>query len=229
MSHLRHLCGICYDIAKQYWAAWGFFFWKRSVSPSFLGVFLGFLFCFWLCFGFWLCCFRFVLEDTWLFALTYSPTCGNSQSKTTRFDDRLSLERARHVLKKNLWPDREANLRAPRRTSLPMAGPDTRFGTYKVSEWREGVQPQKTWIQKTIWDPHSSLFSSPTSIVCQGLVQTGWDVHPMSIEKDRFVLADSSLISQKQATVFLTSDLEILKDEKATHLLCFCFIGSLKF
>ena len=60
-----------------------------------------------------------------------------------------------------LWPDREAHLRAPRRTSLPMAGPDTRFGTYKVSEWREGVQPQKTWIQKTIWNPHSSSFSSP--------------------------------------------------------------------
>ena len=49
-----------------------------------------------------------------------------------------------------LWPDRGAHLRAPRRTSLPMAGPDTRFGTYKVSKWREGVQPQKTWIQKTI-------------------------------------------------------------------------------
>ena len=30
----------------------------------------------------------------------YSPTCGNSQSKTIRFDDRLSLERARHELKK---------------------------------------------------------------------------------------------------------------------------------
>ena len=27
----------------------------------------------------------FVLEDIWLFALTYSPTCGNSQSKTLRF------------------------------------------------------------------------------------------------------------------------------------------------
>ena len=57
-----------------------------------------------------------------------------------------------------LWPDREAHLRAPCRTSLPMAGPDTRFGTYKVSEWREGVQPQKTWIQKTIRNPHSSSF-----------------------------------------------------------------------
>ena len=101
LSHLGHLCGICYDIAKQYWAAWGLFFWKRSVSPSFLGVFLGCLFCFWLGFGFWLCCLGLVLEDTWLFALTYSPTCGNSQSKTIRFDDRLSLERARHELKKN--------------------------------------------------------------------------------------------------------------------------------
>ena len=64
LSHLGHLCGICYDIAKQYWAAWGLFFWKRSVSPSFLGVFLGCLFCFWLGFGFWLCCLGFVLEDT---------------------------------------------------------------------------------------------------------------------------------------------------------------------
>ena len=35
-----------------------------------------------------------------VFALTYSPTCGNNQSKTIRFDDRLSLERARHELKK---------------------------------------------------------------------------------------------------------------------------------
>ena len=49
----------------------------------------------------------------------------------------------------------------------------------------------------------------------------------MSIGKDRFVLADSSLMSQ--AAVFLTSDLEILKDEKATHLICSYFIGSLKF
>ena len=45
--------------------------------------------------------FGFVLEDTWLFALTYSPTRGNSQTKTIRFDDRLSLERVRHELKKS--------------------------------------------------------------------------------------------------------------------------------
>ena len=45
-----------------------------------------------------LCCF----EDTLLFALTYSPTGGNSQSKTKRIDDRLSLERARHELKKKM-------------------------------------------------------------------------------------------------------------------------------
>ena len=97
-------CGICYDIAKQYWAAWGHFFWKRSVSPSFLGVFLG---CFGLVLvGLWflvvfVC---FVLEETGLFAPTYSPTCGNSQSKTIRFDDRQSLERARHELKKEKHP-----------------------------------------------------------------------------------------------------------------------------
>ena len=66
-------------------------FWKRSVSRSCLGVFL---FCFVLvcC----LCCF--VNWRHLAFLLTYSPTCGNSQFKTKRFDDRLSLERARHEL-----------------------------------------------------------------------------------------------------------------------------------
>ena len=55
------------------------------------------VFCVW----FVLFCFVFLLEDIWLFAFTYSPTCGNGQSKTKRFDDRQSLERARHELKKN--------------------------------------------------------------------------------------------------------------------------------
>ena len=104
-----------------------------------------------------------------------------------------------------LWPDRETNLRAPRRTSLPMAGPATRFGTYKVTEWREGVQPQKTWIQKRIWKPRSSRFSSPTSIVCQGLVQTGLALHPMS--KNRWSLEISSLkMFRLQCGLFLTQD-----------------------
>ena len=104
-----------------------------------------------------------------------------------------------------LWPDRETNLRAPRRTSLPMAGPATRFGTYKVTEWREGVQPQKTWIQKRIWKPRSSRFSSPTSIVCQGLVQTGWALHPMS--RNRWSLEISSLkMFRLQCGLFLTQD-----------------------
>ena len=104
-----------------------------------------------------------------------------------------------------LWPDRETNLRAPRRTSLPMAGPATRFGTYKVTEWREGVQPQKTWIQKRIWKPRSSRFSSPTSIVCQGLVQTGLALHPMS--RNRWSLEISSLkMFRLQCGLFLTQD-----------------------
>ena len=53
--------------------------------------------------GFWflVVLLVFALEDTWLFALTSSPTCGNWLPKTTRFDDRLSLERARHEQKKN--------------------------------------------------------------------------------------------------------------------------------
>ena len=104
-----------------------------------------------------------------------------------------------------LWPDRETNLRAPRRTSLPMAGPATRFGTYKVTEWREGVQPQKTWIQKRIWKPRSSRFSSSTNIVCQGLVQTGWALHPMS--RNRWSLEISSLkMFRLQCGLFLTQD-----------------------
>ena len=47
---------------------------------------------------FCLCCF--VFQRHLAFLLTYSPTCGNSQSKTKRFYDRLSLERARHGHKK---------------------------------------------------------------------------------------------------------------------------------
>ena len=47
-------------------------------------------------------CVFVLIEDTQLFAITYSPICGNSQSKTKRFDDRLSLERARHELKKKI-------------------------------------------------------------------------------------------------------------------------------
>ena len=34
-----------------------------------------------------------------------------------------------------------------------MAGPDTRFGTYKVSEWREGVQPQKNMDTENNQEP----------------------------------------------------------------------------
>ena len=56
---------------------------------------------FWLGCGLLFLCLR-CFEDTWLFALTHSPTCGNCQSKTKRFDDRLSLERARHELKKRV-------------------------------------------------------------------------------------------------------------------------------
>ena len=46
------------------------------------------------------CCVCFVLKTPSVFALTHSPICGNCQSKTKRFDDRLSLERARHEPKK---------------------------------------------------------------------------------------------------------------------------------
>ena len=70
-------------------------FFSESVVSSSPDIFLwrfGFVFG-WVCF---VC----LLEDTWLFAFTYSPICGNSWSKTKRFDNRQSLERARHELKK---------------------------------------------------------------------------------------------------------------------------------
>ena len=51
------------------------------------------------------CCVLFVLfvgfHRHLAFLFTYSPTSGNSQSKTKRFCDRLSFERARHGPKKN--------------------------------------------------------------------------------------------------------------------------------
>ena len=109
-------------------------------------------------------------------------------------------------------PDLPACGRTVRQTYVRPAGPPClwpdrprRFGTYKVTEWREGVQPQKTWIQKRIWKPRSSRFSSPTSIVCQGLVQTGLALHPMS--RNRWSLEISSLkMFRLQCGLFLTQD-----------------------
>ena len=109
-------------------------------------------------------------------------------------------------------PDLPAYGRTVRQTYVRPAGPPClwpdrppAFGTYKVTEWREGVQPQKTWIQKRIWKPRSSRFSSPTSIVCQGLVQTGLALHPMS--KNRWSLEISSLkMCRLQCGLFLTQD-----------------------
>ena len=114
------------------------------------------------------------------------------------------LARLKHQIRWTSLPMAGPRLQL-RRTSLPMAGPATRFGTYKVTEWREGVQPQKTWIQKRIWKPRSSRFSSPTSIVCQGLVQTGLALHPMS--RNRWSLKISSLkMFRLQCGLFLTQD-----------------------
>ena len=80
---------ICYGIAEQYWAAWGFL---KALSFTWLSGCVSVLFLFVFC----LCCFFF--HRHLAFLLTYSPTCGNSQSKTKRFYDRLSFERARHGL-----------------------------------------------------------------------------------------------------------------------------------
>ena len=76
-------------------------FWKRWVSRSCLGVFLC---CLCLCFV----CVVFCFHRHLAFLLTYSPTCGNSQSKPKRFYDRLSFERARHGHKKKVYVDETA-------------------------------------------------------------------------------------------------------------------------
>ena len=76
-------------------------FWKRSVSLSFLDVFFLFVFGLCSCFG---ACF---VSAIWRHpAFCISPVLlqpENSWPTTRRFDDRLSLERARHELKKILW------------------------------------------------------------------------------------------------------------------------------
>ena len=64
------------------------------VWVSFCVVLFGF------CLGF--VCVVFCFHRHLDFLLTYSPTSGNSQSKTKRFYDRLSFERARHGHKKKI-------------------------------------------------------------------------------------------------------------------------------
>ena len=95
-SHLGHLFArFAMTSWKKYWAAWGFLFWKRSVSPSPLGVFL-------VCFGFvfgWVCLFWIWKTPGFLLSpiLQYVGIANQWQNV---FDDRQSLERARHELKK---------------------------------------------------------------------------------------------------------------------------------
>ena len=109
------MSGICYDIAKQYWEAWGLI-WKRSVSLWSLGVFLGFLggsavvvlcLCLCLCFVFvflvcvLLSCFVFLwwhLGMSHLFSHMWEYSI-----ETKRIDDRQSFKRVRHRQKKKLW------------------------------------------------------------------------------------------------------------------------------
>ena len=67
---------------------------KRSVSPRFLGLFLGCLFCF--------CAWLYLLVWLWkTHGFLLSPILQHVGTKAIRFDDRLSLERARHELKKD--------------------------------------------------------------------------------------------------------------------------------
>ena len=116
-----------------------------------------------------------------------------------------------------LWPDRNIKFAGPpclwdkltcAPPDLPAYGRTGRPLWNLQSYWMAGrgaVQPQKTWIQKRIWKPRSSRFSFPTSIVCQGLVQTGWALHPMS--RNRWSLEISSLkMFRLQCGLFLTQD-----------------------
>ena len=76
-------------------------FWKRSVSLRFLGVFLCCVFLVCVCFG---GCFVSALGRH--LAFCFSPVLlqrENSWSTTRRFDDRPSLELARHELKKKTF------------------------------------------------------------------------------------------------------------------------------
>ena len=109
-----------------------------------------------------------------------------------------------------------------RRTSLPMAGPwdKLRCAPPDLPAYGRTGHPlwnlQSYWMagrgaaaenmdQKRIWKPRSSRFSSPTSIVCQGLVQTGLALHPMS--RNRWSLEISSLkMFRLQCRLFLTQD-----------------------
>ena len=52
------------------------------------------------------------------FPSSYSPTCGNSQSKTKCFNDRLSLERAPHGHQKRASPDRRKQVYAQLKGAL---------------------------------------------------------------------------------------------------------------
>ena len=100
-SHLGHLfAGIAVSSWRSTERHEDFLFWKRSVSPCFLGVF--FVVLFWVVFVFGFVLFR--LRETPGFLLfTCLEQRENSWTKAKPFDDRQSLERARHELKKNFY------------------------------------------------------------------------------------------------------------------------------
>ena len=133
-------------------------FWKRWVSRSCLGVFLC---C--LLFVFCLCCLVFHWHLAFLF--TYSPTCGNSQSKTKRFYDRLSFERARHGHKKKPLLDGPGGSSGNIRKQWQEARANRRM-QFKVGNSRDGDRESNIrmltgtikadWIQLP-WDKVSLL------------------------------------------------------------------------
>ena len=115
-----------------------------------------------------------------------------------------------------LWPDRKHQIHRTslpmagpkhqiRRTSLPMAGPVRQTSMrpagphclwpartpalelIKLANAGRGCSRRKHGCTTPSGSRTLRQFSSPTSIVCQGLVQTGLDLHPMSTSTDGFL------------------------------------------
>ena len=72
-----------------------------------------------------------------------------------------------------LWPDRETNLRAPRRTSLPMAGPATRLELTKLLNGGKGCSRRKHGYRKESGSRALLAFPLPLALYARVLSKPG--------------------------------------------------------
>ena len=72
-----------------------------------------------------------------------------------------------------LWPDRETNLRAPRRTSLPMAGPATRLELTKLLNGGKGCSRRKHGYRKESGNRALLAFPLPLALYARVLSKPG--------------------------------------------------------